>query len=99
MLTEPASDHQKAVFFDPSGRRQRALAVLLTVSVTMALLIIGLLIIGLAGGAHPPRTSVARTDGPGTPAASTAARDATARHPPARQTAGLPPTLPGLPGS
>jgi hypothetical protein len=98
MLVDSASDTRAAVFYDPTGRRRQVLLVLLSATVGVAAVALALLIIGLAGGGHPPRAFLGRgpaIDGPDR------ARQATIRHSPApypslSRPAGLP-ALPALP--
>jgi hypothetical protein len=97
MLVNPAPDPPGAVFFDPLGRRRRALTVVLLATVGISAAGTVLLIIGLIGGGHPPRTTL----GPGEPRAARVsvgtASYPTARHLPSRRPADLPPPLPALP--
>ena len=60
---KPVHDPTKAVSFDPSGRRQRGLAVLLLAIAVIAAVAIGLVIIGRGGG-QPPRISVKQSEVP-----------------------------------
>jgi hypothetical protein len=92
---EPVHEPPKAVFFDPSGRRQRGLTVLLlTIALIAAVaavagVAVGLQIIGRGGG-QPPRISVKQS---GVPSVTGGTPD------PPFQSADLPPlpTLPAIP--
>jgi hypothetical protein len=98
MLVESPSDTQGSVFFDPTNRRRRAVIRVLLAAAAAAAGLAGLLIIGLSGGGHPPRTSVdgRAVTGPAAPQPGRqAARQGAARHRPASV---LPP-LPTLPAN
>ena len=60
MLVESPSDTAGSVFFDPTSRRRRAAISVLLAVLAVAAGLAGLLLIGLSGGGHPPRTSVDR---------------------------------------
>ncbi|HMH91175.1 MAG TPA: hypothetical protein VK586_08835 [Streptosporangiaceae bacterium] len=95
MLVGSASDTPTAVFYDPTGRRRHLLLMLLIATVSVAVVALSLLIIGLTGGGHPPRTLLGRspvTDGP-----SRARQGATGRSPAPYPSLSRPAILPGLP--
>lgn len=94
MLVGSAPDPPAAVFYDPTGRRRQVLHMLFITTVSVAAVVLTLLIIGLAGGGHPPRAFVGRGPAPAGPdrvrQGPTASRSSLSRP------AGLP-ALPALP--
>ena len=95
MLVGSASDAPTAVFYDPTGRRRHLLLMLLIATVSVAVVALSLLIIGLIGGGHPPRTVLGRS--PVTGAPSPARQAATAGSPDPYPSISRPAGLPGLP--
>lgn len=98
MLVESRSDTAGSVFFDPTSRRRRAVIRVLLAVLAAAAGLAGLLIIGLSGGGHPPRTSVDRRAVTG-PVARHAGRSGPGHHAAAHRPANLPPPLPTLPAN
>jgi hypothetical protein len=95
MLVGSASDPPAAVFYDPTGRRRQVLRVLFITTVSVAAVALTLLIIGLAGGGHPPRASVGRGPAPAGPGRPR--QGAGHRAPASRSSLSRPAGLPALP--
>jgi hypothetical protein len=98
MLVESPSDTAGSVFFDPTSRRRRAAISVLLAALAVAAGLAGLLVIGLIGGGHPPRTSVDRRAIIG-PAARHVGRSGAGHRVTGRRPSNLPPPLPTLPAN
>jgi hypothetical protein len=95
MLVGSAPDPPTAVFYDPTGRRRHALLMLLIATVSGAAVALSLLIIGLTGGGHPPRTVLGPSPVTGRP--SLARHGAADRSPAPYPSISRPAGLPALP--